>query len=83
MSAGTLGAPCDLSSTLGQQLKEAARARGLFPIVVGFADDYIGYCVPESVYRTAQYEALMAFNGPNTGGLIVKRLIQMLDEVAR
>ncbi len=77
------GVPCDLSSLLGRQLKEAARARGLFPVVVGFTNDYIGYCMPEPVYQTAEYEALMGFNGPKAGQLIVDRLIQMLGTLGK
>lgn len=75
------GAPCDLSAELGQRLKQAARAKGLEPMVIGFANDYIGYCMPSSVYQAGAYESLMAFNGPDTGELLVQRLIQMLDEV--
>ncbi len=75
------GVPCDLAAALGQGLKASARARGLEPIVVGFASDYIGYCVSEAQYRTGTYEALMAFNGPATGPLLVERLTQMLSQV--
>jgi hypothetical protein len=77
-----VGVPCDLAANLGRRLKDAAAARGLFPVVAGFTNDYIGYCVAEETYRTAEYEALMAFNGPRAGELIVERLINMLDVVA-
>lgn len=76
-----IGAPCDLSVELGRQLQSHAAARGYTPFIVGFADDYIGYCVPPALYETGQYEALMAFNGPDTGLRIVSRLQQMLDEL--
>ena len=75
------GVPCDLTADLGQQLKSAARERGLEPMVIGFADDYIGYCVPASLYEAKQYESSMAFNGPHAGELIVEQLKQMLDEL--
>lgn len=74
------GVPCDLTADLGQQLKEAAQAHGLQPVIVGFANDYIGYCVPETLYHTDAYEASLAFNGPRTGELIVQHLIQMLNQ---
>jgi hypothetical protein len=80
--AAFIGVPCDLAASLGQRLKDAARARHFFPVIVGFANDYIGYCVPESLYRSDAYEALMAFNGPRAGELIVGRLVQMLEQVA-
>ena len=74
------GAPCDVASGLGVRLKEAARARRLQPQVVSFACDYIGYCVPEPLYREKQYESSMAFNGPRAGDMVVERLMQLLDE---
>ena len=75
-----LGVPCDLTASLGRQVAQAAEAQGMRPMVVGFAGDYIGYCVPEALYRDTQYESFMAFNGPRAGDLIVERLIQMLGQ---
>ncbi len=74
-----LGVPCDLDASLGLLLKRAVRSNGWQPVLIGFASDYIGYCVTEKVYRTGGYEALMAFNGPKTGELIVERLEEMID----
>jgi len=77
-----LGVPCDLSAALGETLKRAARAHRLQPMILGFAEDYIGYCLPEALYRTRTYEASMAFNGPTTGELIVNRMTQMIDKLS-
>jgi hypothetical protein len=74
-----IGVPCDLSAELGRQLKAAARARALDPVIVGFASDYLGYCMPRTLYESRAYESLMALNGPDTGELVVSRLIRMLD----
>ena len=76
-----LAFPCDLTAGLGQELKAAARARGFSPMLIGFACDYIGYCVSEPLYRTRAYETSMAFNGPKTGELLVNRLTQLLDQI--
>ena len=73
------GVPCDLAAGLGAQLKASARARGLEPVIVGFASDYIGYCVPERMYHEKAYESSMAFNGPKTGELVVEGLSKLLD----
>ncbi|MBI2104007.1 MAG: neutral/alkaline non-lysosomal ceramidase N-terminal domain-containing protein [Candidatus Omnitrophica bacterium] len=78
-----LGAPCDLSAELGMRLKRAAQDRGLRPLLIGFASDYIGYCVPEALYRAKQYESSMAFNGPRAGELLVNHLKDMLDQLVR
>jgi hypothetical protein len=71
------GAPCDLASTLGGELKAAARSRGDTPLVAGFANDYVGYCMPESFYTSGQYEAELMFNGPSTGADVVRRLLAL------
>lgn len=77
-----LGMPCDLFASLGAALKHEAVARGFQPVIIGFANDYIGYCIPEAVYATDTYAARMAFNGPTTGPLLVNRLTELLDQLA-
>jgi len=76
-----IGVPCDLTAEFGAVLERSARTRGAQPMIIGFASDYIGYCVPEALYRSKRYESSMAFNGPRAGALIVERLIRMVDEV--
>lgn len=74
-----IGVPCDLSAELGLELKRYVRARNYQPLLIGFANDYIGYCVPEHLYWTDSYEASMAFNGPKAGEMVVKELETMID----
>lgn len=81
-SALFIGVPCDLGVELGVALKRHARTRGFQPLIVGFANDYIGYCMAASVYPTDRYEATMMFNGPSTGELIIEELTQMIDQLA-
>jgi len=76
-----MGLPCDVSAELGLELKRSAREAGYRPLLVGFANDYIGYCLPEHLYWTDTYEASMAFNGPTTGPMLVETLKQMIDAV--
>ena len=74
-----IGVPCDLSAELGLELKRHARERGYQPLIVGFANDYIGYCLPRRLYETDSYEASLAFNGPDTGERLVSELQCMMD----
>ena len=80
--AVVIGTPCDLSAELGFELKQFARARGDEPLVVSFANDYIGYCLSAQAYRSKSYEATMAFNGPDTGDRIIAQLKQMLEALS-
>ncbi|MBI3321886.1 MAG: neutral/alkaline non-lysosomal ceramidase N-terminal domain-containing protein [Candidatus Omnitrophica bacterium] len=77
-----LGVPCDLAASLGETLKQAARAKGFEPMIIGFANDYIGYCVSEALYKAKQYESSMAFNGPHAGEQVVEHLVEMLDRLS-
>lgn len=75
------GVPCDLTAELGFAVKRAARRHERHPVIAGFANDYIGYCLPEQAYRARTYESSMAFNGPHTGEQVVEELTRMLNEV--
>ncbi|MBI4322940.1 MAG: neutral/alkaline non-lysosomal ceramidase N-terminal domain-containing protein [Candidatus Omnitrophica bacterium] len=76
------GLPCDVSAELGLDVKQRARRAGYQPVVVGFANDYIGYCLPERLYRTISYEASLAFNGPTTGSMLVEELKRMMGQLS-
>jgi len=78
-----MGVPCDFSAELGLTLKAFAREAGYQPMIIGFANDYIGYCLPERLYRSGAYEALMAFNGPRTGEDLLDALKGMAQELRR
>ncbi len=76
------GVPCDWSAELGARVHQAAETAGFHSMVVGFADDYIGYCMSPDVYETGAYEAAMAFNGPNTGVQLADALAAMIRSIA-
>lgn len=77
-----IGVPCDMTYSLGERLQTAARSHDWTPLIISFANDYIGYCIPEDMYDSGEYEATMAFNGPYTGERIVNRLVEMMDQLA-
>jgi Neutral/alkaline non-lysosomal ceramidase, N-terminal len=74
-----LAVPCDLGSEIGLTLKRFARARGMEAIVVGFANDYIGYVISEKYYATPAYEAFMSFNGPHMGDYMTFAVEKLID----
>lgn len=59
-----IGVPCDLSATIGAAWKAEASRLGRQAVIVGFANDYVGYVIPSEYYETSHYEARMSFNGP-------------------
>jgi hypothetical protein len=59
-----IGVPCDLSAQIGAAWKTEARRVDRRAVIVGFANDYVGYVIPSEYYETSHYEARMSFNGP-------------------
>jgi hypothetical protein len=74
-----LAVPCDLGSEIGMSLKRYARAGGFDSIVIGFANDYIGYIISGKYYSSPAYEAFMSFNGPHMEDYLTFALKKMID----
>lgn len=76
-----IGIPGDLSVLLGEKMKEQARARGMEALIVGFANDYIGYLLPRALYETPAYEARMSFHGPQMGEYLLEVVARLIDRI--
>ncbi len=76
-----VGIPADLSVLLGEKIKAHARARGMEAIIIGFANDYIGYLLPHDLYRTDAYEARMSFHGPQMGEYLSEMAERLIDRM--
>jgi hypothetical protein len=74
-----LGVPADLSSQIGLEIKEYGRKFGLRVLIIGFANDYVGYIIPRESYKRGSYAGRMAFNGPHMGQYFREIAIQLLD----
>jgi hypothetical protein len=80
-----IAVPCDLSATIGASWKAEAARLGRRAVIVGFADDYVGYVIPSEYYETSHYEARMSFNGPYMDGYltdVVTRALHRLGPLA-
>jgi Neutral/alkaline non-lysosomal ceramidase, N-terminal len=76
-----LGVPCDLGAEIGLALKRYARSRGFEALVVGFANDYIGYVISDKYYPWPTYEAFMSFNGPYMEDFMTGALKKTIEAV--
>lgn len=77
-----IGIPGDLSVELGNKIKGYAQKKGFQAIIIGFANDYIGYILPYYLYETSSYEASMSFNGPQMGEYLLE-MVQLLIDRAK
>lgn len=76
-----IGAPCDLGLEVGVAIGAAARERGWEPLLIGFAEDYMGYVLPAAAYASDTYEARMHFYGPGLADLLTRTLARMMDHL--
>ncbi len=76
-----IGVPCDLSAAIGAIWKAEAARLGRRAVVVGFADDYVGYVIPSEYYETSHYEARMSFNGPHMDRYLTAVVGRALDRL--
>lgn len=76
-----IGIPGDLSTALGMRMKHDARKRGFEVIVIGFANDYIGYILPRHLYTGPSYEASMSFHGPQMGEYLLEMIALLMEDL--
>lgn len=77
-----LGIPGDLSAAIGLEIKAYAAAMGINAIIIGFANDYIGYIIPSEYYTSGVYESFMSFNGPHMDRYIKEIGMALIDALA-
>jgi hypothetical protein len=74
-----LGVPADLSSQIGLEIKEYGKGLGLRVLIIGFANDYVGYIIPLESYKKGSYAGRMSFNGPHMDQYFREMAFQILD----
>lgn len=69
--------PAELFVELGLEIKK--RLKPMNPLVVGYANGYIGYVLTEQAYREGGYESLATFLDTSAGNRIVE-VVEKLSE---
>jgi hypothetical protein len=67
--------PAELFVEFGLQIKR--KLKRLNPLVVGYANGFIGYVLTEEAYREGGYESLSTFFEPNAGSTIVETIEEL------
>jgi len=75
--------PGEPTTTVGQQIKAAGKARGFRrTYVVGLANDHMSYVTtPDEYAEIDQYEAQSTLYGPTTGTIVVSSATKAIDAV--
>lgn len=71
--------PADLASEIGLRVKTWLASKHLTGVIVGYANDYLGYIVPARFYETRAYEARMGWHGP-TMEAVFEAIVTQLTE---
>ncbi|UCD83523.1 MAG: neutral/alkaline non-lysosomal ceramidase N-terminal domain-containing protein [Deltaproteobacteria bacterium] len=76
-----VGIPGEPIAEVGLEIKRESRKLGFkYPVVVGLANDYIGYIVNEKEYRKGGYETTMNFFGKDAGAIISEAALKAVKE---
>jgi len=76
-----LGLPGEPLHRVGIELRRKAKQKGINePVVVGMANDWIGYLSDPESYREGGYEANMTLFGPREADLCINTTLQALDK---
>ncbi len=74
--------PGELTSGPGHEIENHLRARGLTPLIAGYANDYIAYVVSPRYYRDrGQYEARVSFYGPGMSRWTQETAIEQTEQL--
>jgi neutral ceramidase len=69
--------PAELFVELGLEIKKDLKA--MTPLIVGYANGFIGYVLTEEAYREGGYESLSTFLDASAG----KRIIEVVEKLAK
>ncbi|MBI3615539.1 MAG: neutral/alkaline non-lysosomal ceramidase N-terminal domain-containing protein [Candidatus Omnitrophica bacterium] len=67
----------EMTTGLGQDLRQKLEAQGLSPILVEYANGYLGYAVTPEQWSRRSYEAWMTWYGPSFGLYLVDRVQEL------
>ena len=76
-----ISVPGEMTSDLGMQIKSRARARGWrHPVVVGLANDHLGYFLSRKEFRKGGYEATISFFGAGFGETLTAEIVALVEK---
>jgi hypothetical protein len=66
--------PAEATCEAGQRLKASVRSQGVSPLLIGYANGYLGYAVTPQEHQRRTYEAGMSWYGPFFGEVLADGL---------
>lgn len=80
---GFAALPAEVSSQVGLQIENLMQAHKLTPLAIGYANDYLGYAIPERYYLdSSQYESRASFYGKKFDLFFYKTIDRLLSAVS-
>lgn len=83
-NAALMAVPGEAITELGLQMKRDAASRGAeYPMIVGLANNAVGYILSFEQYDLGAYESGTSFHGPMLGAILVSQMEQMVRPLFR
>ncbi|NOY60736.1 MAG: hypothetical protein GXO75_17655, partial [Calditrichaeota bacterium] len=79
-----VGAPGELASQLGLDVKNRLKKEGVaHPVIGGLANEWISYILSAEQYKKGGYESSVSFYGPKLGETIVKGMLEAAEPLVK
>jgi hypothetical protein len=76
-----IGVPGELHSSIALNVKSYGRQLGKKIIIVGYANDYMGYILPPEEYRNVNYETIISQIDEEGASLFIYQLKSIVDKI--
>ncbi len=81
---GFAALPAEASSQVGLEIENLMNARKLMLLAIGYANDYLGYVIPERYYLdSSQYESRASFYGKKFDLFFYKTFDRLLNSISK
>ncbi|MCH8273839.1 MAG: neutral/alkaline non-lysosomal ceramidase N-terminal domain-containing protein [Armatimonadetes bacterium] len=68
-----IGIPGEPTAAVGRRIAELAKKSGIrFPLVISFANEWLGYILTREEYEAGGYEATLSFHGPGLADAVAE-----------
>ena len=74
--------PAEMGSEVGLAVENQVKSLGLQPLLIGYANDYLGYIIPRRYYLNRKfYESRASFYGPKMDWFLLEKIESQLNSL--
>lgn len=76
-----IGVPGELHSTISLDIKKYGEQQGKKVLIIGYANDYVGYILPPNKHKNENYESIISQISEEGAALLISQLKSLIDKI--